>query len=631
MDISRFKQLVARLECESTATPGAYRAKVAGLTLLGFGILLFLLTVAGAGLLALVVFAAVVALSGGKALILLLKASKLLLLLVVPLWFLIKNGLRALFVRLPPPQGRKITFKEAPALFAEIDRMRTAMKGPRFHDVLVVEDVNAAVVQRPAFGLIGWPRNYLLLGLPLLEGMAPQEALAVVAHEYGHLAGADSRFSAFIYRLRHTWATIEAVFEQTPGWMGKLMAPLLRWYVPYFNAYTFVLARANEYQADAASARLVGVTHAQHALKRSNILGSRYEHFMEKVFERIDHDAQPPCDLMHRWAAQAGEAPAEADANKWLGDALDREGHYADSHPTLRARLTALALPEVMLAEAPPLIGTTAAQAWLGSLADTLRAEFEARWVSEVTEPWAERHNEVQQQRHRLAELRTLSAPDTNEQIEVLRLILRLEPGTDLRETLAAFNAAHSDHPLGLFLEGSHRLDKGEHAGIALLERTIAIDPEATKPALQRIHAFLVEHKETAIADTYAERWRARDAMETLRQSQIEHLDPKHDLAPHDLDAETLAAIQTVLGDKAPKYVRAVYLARRVIPADPNVRQWLIGVELSWWGRQRNKQKTVIEKLVACEWPLPLLFVTLDGHYAPLKKKFRAQADARLI
>jgi Zn-dependent protease with chaperone function len=238
LDIDRFKQLVARLERESAAAPGAYRAKVAALTLLGFGILLLFLAAAGAGLVVLAGFAVFVALTGGKALIVLIKGSKLFLLLAIPLWFLIKNGIAALFVRFPPPEGREIRRNEAPALFAEIDRMRRVMNGPRFHHVLIVDDVNAAVVQRPAFGLIGWPRNYLLLGLPLLEGMAPLEALAVVAHEYGHLASADGHFGAFIYRLRHTWGTIETAFERIPGWMGRLMTPLLHWYVPYFNAYT---------------------------------------------------------------------------------------------------------------------------------------------------------------------------------------------------------------------------------------------------------------------------------------------------------------------------------------------------------------------------------------------------------
>src|SRR6185436_18953469 len=115
------------------------------------------------------------------------------------------------------------------------------------------------------------------LGLPLLEALSPEEALAVVAHEYGHLAGSHSRFAAFIYRLRHSWETIQALSQQWQGWAARPLQAVVRWYAPYFNAYTFVLARANEYQADAASAELVGAGVATSALKRVNISSSQYD------------------------------------------------------------------------------------------------------------------------------------------------------------------------------------------------------------------------------------------------------------------------------------------------------------------------------------------------------------------
>lgn len=632
MEVERFRQMVARLEQESAAAPGRYRAKVAGLALLGFGILALLLGAVGFGLLLIVGFAAAVAFSGGAALLLLLKLGKLLFLLVVPLWYLVKSGVRALFVRLPAPQGREIVRREAPALFDAIDRMRAAMNGPRFHHVLIVDEVNAAVVQRPAFGLVGWPRNYLLLGLPLLESLPPDEALAVVAHEYGHLAGSHGHFSAFVYRLRHTWGTIQAYTDHIQGWLGRLVAPLVRWYAPYFNAYTFVLARADEYEADAASAELVGAANAVNALKRVNVVTPRHQRFMERTFDRIDHDAAPPRDLMARWAAHVGEPPAEADAQRWLGDALDREGQVTDTHPTLRARLAALARgADASPVPPPPFTGASAAQAWLGPLVETLRQEFQSRWAEAVAQPWAERHAQAQQQRQRLDELRAKEERSDDEQLEQLRLTMRLEPEVDLREPLAAFNAAHADHALALFLEGAVRLDKGEREGITLLERAIALDPEATKPACERVHAFLVAQKDDAAAQRWAERWRERDTLETLRAQQLESLGGKDTLAPHGLDAAQLAALKQRLDREALRHVAEVYVARRVIPADPTVVQWVMGVKLTWWGRQRGRQRAVVDRLAAMEWPVALLFFTLDAPYTPLRKKFRALPGARLV
>jgi Zn-dependent protease with chaperone function len=631
MDADRFKQLVSRLEAESASAPMSYRLKVAALTLLGFAILALLFASVGFGLVVLVGIAVALLFSGGSALLLLLKLGKLLIFLAIPLWFLVKSGVKALFVRLPAPLGREITRADAPALFGVLDSMRSQMRGPRFHHVLVIDEVNAAVSQRPAFGLVGWPRNYLLLGLPLLEGLSPDEALAVVGHEYGHLAGSHGHFSAFIYRLRHTWGTVQTHTDQIQGWLGRMVAPLIRWYAPYFNAYTFVLARADEYQADAASARLVGAAQTASALKRVNMVMPRHQRFMEQTYDRITQQATPPTDLLLRWAEEATAPLASVDAERWLGQALDREGHYTDSHPTLRARLAALAASAEQAQEPPPaLAGPSAAQAWLGTLADTLRAEFQARWSEQVSGPWAERHEQAQQQRQRLIALRAQPTLDADETLELLKLRLNLEPEADLRGPLAAFNAEHAHNAPGLFLEGRVRLDHGEREGLALLDRACALDPEAIKPACQAAWTFLLQQREPAAAEVYAERWRARDALETLRGQQLENLDPKDRFTAHGLSDAQLTAVRGLLTGPACARVAEVYLARRVITADPSAVQWILGVRLSWWGRRLGKQSEVVNRLARLEWPVPLTIVSVDGRFAPWLKQLRPLADARI-
>jgi Zn-dependent protease with chaperone function len=413
---------------------------------------------------------------------------------------------------MPAPQGREITRADAPALFESLDDMRRKMDGPRFHHVLVVNEVNAAVVQRPAFGLVGWPRNYLLLGLPLLECLASDEAMAVVAHEYGHLAGSHGRFSAFIYRLRHTWGTVQAYLDHFQGWLARLVSPLVRWYAPYFNAYTFVLARADEYNADAASSQLVGPGSAAHALKRVNLVAPRYEQFMDKTFERVSDESTPPPDLLHAWAEHTREEIEEASTKRWLDDALDREGHFTDTHPTLRARLSALSQGDDMLEAPPPAIaGKTASQVWFGPSLDTLRSELQGQWVAQVSQAWTERYAQTQAERTRLQELKDMPGRDPEQQIEMLRLTMRREPAVDVRQPLADFNLANRDHALGLYLEGIARLAKDERDGLALLDRAMEVDPDATEAACEGAFAFLMERKETELANEYAARWRSRN------------------------------------------------------------------------------------------------------------------------
>lgn len=215
--------------------------------------------------------------------------------------------------------------------------MRRRMNGPRFHHVLVTDDLNAAVLQRPAFGLVGPSRNHLILGVPLLDSLAQQEALAVVAHEYGHLGGSHSRFAALIYRLRAGWGTVQGMSQQWQGAAGRALQRRVGWYAPYFNAYSFVLARANEYRADAAAAEQVGADVAASALKRTNLTTAHYSRYVQHTFHQAATRPAPPPDFAARWAEVAHQAESDQ-AHGWLRNALAAEGGLGDMHPPLRER-----------------------------------------------------------------------------------------------------------------------------------------------------------------------------------------------------------------------------------------------------------------------------------------------------
>jgi len=73
---------------------------------------------------------------------------------------------------------------------------------------LITDDFNAAVVQIPRLGLLGWYRNTLLIGLPLMKALTRQQLAAVLAHEFGHLAGGHGRLGNWVYRLRFGWARL---------------------------------------------------------------------------------------------------------------------------------------------------------------------------------------------------------------------------------------------------------------------------------------------------------------------------------------------------------------------------------------------------------------------------------------
>ena len=153
-------------------------------------------------------------------------------LFAIPLLALSYAIVRSLWVRLPPPEGRRIGRAEAPQLFDLCELLRKWLRGPRIHRILVTDDFNASIVQISRLGLFGWPRNYLIIGLPLMLAMSPSKFEAVLAHEYGHLAGAHGHFSAWVYRIRQTWERLATTLGERTRWGAFLFAPFFNWYAP---------------------------------------------------------------------------------------------------------------------------------------------------------------------------------------------------------------------------------------------------------------------------------------------------------------------------------------------------------------------------------------------------------------
>ncbi|MFN0183012.1 MAG: M48 family metalloprotease, partial [Aquabacterium sp.] len=464
----------------------------------------------------------------------------------------------------------------------------------------------------------------------------------------------------FIYRQRIAWGTIQQLAEQWEGRVGRWLATWVGRFAPYFNAYTFVLARANEYQADRASADLVGAAAAQAALKRVNVAGALHGDFMGRTYEGLRTLPEPPSDLTLRWADEARGSPALADAApRWLANALDRRGAPMDTHPPLRQRLAALgdpaavgtgtaegtpaASPGAGLADPPvqieppaPLAGPSAAQAWLGTALPALREQLASAWADAVREGWAERHAQWTSGAARLAELRALPAPTPPEQLECLRLARSHEPQVDRREAAAAFTAAHPDEPGGWFVCAQVALDHDDPAAAATaFERAMALDADAIKPACDQMYVWLREHGDTAAAEPWAQRWRERDALEQQRTREFQALDPAHALAPREIPEPAAGELlQRILGAKRTG-VRALYLVRRHLAADPALLTHVLVVDAGLWVRWRNTPHDLVKRYIDLEWPTAVL-VTVPprswrGAWPAWWRTLRAMPGARIL
>src|SRR5205823_12256437 len=163
---------------------------------------------------------------------------------------------------------------------------------------------------------------------------------------------------------------------------------LKRW-APYFNAYSFVLARQHEYEADRLAADLAGGEHLARALVHTALRDAYLDrHYWPILSAELQTTALPPADSIARLTRALREPLPQDAGRQWLAEALARKTGLEDTHPSLSERLTALEV-------APPPDGgadlqpePSAAEALLGAALPQLRVAAPRASLQRVHRGW---------------------------------------------------------------------------------------------------------------------------------------------------------------------------------------------------------------------------------------------------
>ncbi|WP_250402504.1 M48 family metalloprotease [Streptomyces cellostaticus] len=212
------------------------------------------------------------------------------------------------------PPGIEVTDADEPRLWALV-RELAAATGTRAPDrIVLTADVNAAVSEDTRLlGLRPGPRR-LYLGVPLLTGLTEARLRGVLAHEYGHYTGGDTRLSALVVRGRVQIArVVEHFHEKADGKVAaergrqekasakrvakgkeakevdttgagvtyRMMASIYTLYGKLYLRASLSTARAQEYAADRAAARIAGRDAIASALREIPALSASHDFYLD--------------------------------------------------------------------------------------------------------------------------------------------------------------------------------------------------------------------------------------------------------------------------------------------------------------------------------------------------------------
>ncbi|HJR72759.1 MAG TPA: M48 family metalloprotease [Luteimonas sp.] len=552
MDSDAKRKLVERLQVEAREAPGRYRFKVALLALAGYAVLVALLLVAlGVPLALLAAMAVRGRMEPG---------------LAIPILILGSVGvvmLRAMWLRFGAPDGYRLQPGETPELEAEIERLRAAVGAPPLDGIVIDGDLNAMAAQAPRLLGLGGHRQYLVLGLPVMRLLDREELASVIAHEFGHFGERDGHFTGWIYRVRLSWYRVLNGLAESGSTIAHLLYGFFKWYVPYFDAYSFALARDKEYQADAAAARAVGAATAGSALLRIELAEQRLRRgFWPQLLARAAVQKHPPLQL-HGELAQALRQTLRFDPAR-LQSTTKPEADLDDTHPSLPQRLAALGVQAGLREHA----GGSAAEAWLGPALARIEGELDKHWRKENEARWLAEYQAAAKDRSRLAEMDGQAPQTAAETLEYLRLIRKLRPGFDAEQLYAQAIERFPDSALAHYEAGSLRLQSGDwESGVGSLRCAMQLDAGAIGPAFAQLDEWLGDPSIDADAAAKLQALRDEFSAQARSLDVRDGVETADEFIPHNLDAAVLQQLQITLG-RHERVGRAWLVRKRIDMAD---------------------------------------------------------------
>lgn len=623
MTREQFEAVVVRLEEYARRSPGGYRLRVGLLAALGYAYLLLVLGAVFLLLYALFVF--------GRVNFVVVKVGWLLATFAALV-------VRAMWVRMPKPEGLEVVRADAPRLFALADETTSALDAPRVHQLVVTDELNASVWQVPRLGPLGWHRNYLALGLPLMQALPPEQFRAVLAHELGHLSGRHGRFGGWIYRVRQTWFQLLARLEHDQRWGSGVFIKFFNWYAPYFHAYSFVLARTHEYEADSAAARIAGPRAAAETLIDLAVKESHLsESFWPEVTKLADRDERPAEHVFAGLPSALRAQIPRATVSATLSRALAEKTGHDDTHPSLSDRLAALGYApagdgqEWAKTYEPAPLEESAAEFYFGDALPRIVEGVGRRWAEGVAANWRQRHEYARGARQRLAELDEKSArgplaiEETWERACLAAEFREREEGLALaREVLAA----QPDHAAANFSVGRKMIEDGDEGGIALVERAMA-DPELVLPGCEVLSDHFARTGRAEKAEEYQRRARAfYESVEEARQERA-GLEPNAEFEPHALPPEAVEELRERLA--LYPSVREAYLARKRLRQFTDSPLYVLGLVTKHPLLTRDRaaaDRELLQQLSTMPLPGEAFFVLLDGSREVMKRNLAATPDS---
>ncbi len=562
---------------------------------------------------------------------------------IILLYFVLFGVCKSFFVRFRPPKGVLVSASDSPKIFELVNDLREQLECPKIDGVYLNADFNASVYSLPEMGFLPNHKHYLCVGLPLMQSLSPEHFRAVVAHELGHLSGNHGKFASWIYSVRSNTAQILELVRKRSAIGGFLLKHFFEWYYPYFNAYSMVLVRQHEYEADKCAAEIAGAKEAALSLINCEIKNRYIDiRYWKELFKRVDDTPIPPVTPFHDLSEVMSNSDMDPDAFRWYQEALLKSTGAEQTHPSLKDRIAAISTLEDACFESDFTeddlrlawgLKRSAAEEFLQSNLPDYEKRMDLAWHKAYDANWRFLYDERVEGKEQLQRYETTMMKRELTEDELLhraQLFVQLRPA---RESIVILQETLKIMPDNVQLNynlGERLLANGELSGIQLLEKVIEMRPIYGLELSEMIYQHLLDLGESKKAQAYFEKLMIYKTDLHVAARERAGLKSTDSFIAHAMAVRDLRAIVKAV-EKVPE-ISCVYLVCKQVKTMTERPFYIVVLDIrfQWFRLMDHDEKRAIVRSISKAVALPSEGYVIDLARAPrsLKKSLHSIPNA---
>ncbi len=465
-------------------------------------------------------------------------------------------------------RGVKLRPKDAPRVFGLLRKIEKRAKGKRFERVFIDMEMNASVSRSSGlFGLFGFGPVTLNLGLPLMQALSVNQLAGVIAHEYGHVAGNHNALAHWVYRIRRNWIDIGTCMHTEELWHILQLSKIYSLFIKHFKAYSFVLSRQCEYEADEVASRIAGAKNITSALIAMEFKAQHlFNDFWENIWKLSEDNPEPCGNPFSKMTEFFYDCDADDDIKTIENSTVD----FDTTHPALPDRIDALG---AKLQKNEP-IKETSARKLLGFIFEaSLASVFDDAWGKLNTLKWMSKHRKYQSairfiKKTNECKIGHLSTPELIQLINAAQIVEDKKRMIDVCSELLERepdNGAAKINLLGLGL-----LHENKDINLVKLDEEVSVYPEHVATASSFAIRYLNKHHRYIEAKVYQYKLDDWNYKHQAAEDERGNIFSDDVFAYHSMSDEYVRKVENILSHH--KVVKKAWLVRKEVHYFKDIR-----------------------------------------------------------